>query len=182
MDKAFTIGLDYGTNSVRALVVDVADGTEVATSVWDYRRGEAGIILDDSDPNLARQHPADYLEGLEAVVRSVLKEAGRYDGFSATRIIGIGIDTTGSTPLPVDASGTPLAMDRAFEGNPNALAWLWKDHTAHEEARAITELAARIRPNYLAKVGGTYSSEWFWAKILRSISLTWGRYSSISWR
>jgi len=165
MDKAYTIGLDYGTNSVRALVVDVRDGSEIATSVWEYRRGEAGIILDDSDPNLARQHPADYLDGLAAVVGEALERAGKHDGFSAERIIGIGIDTTGSTPLPVDEAGMPLAMRDEFEGNPNALAWLWKDHTAHEEAGAITELAAEIRPNYLAKIGGTYSSEWFWAKI-----------------
>ena len=165
MEKAYTIGLDYGTNSVRALVVDARDGTEIATSVWEYRRGDAGIVLDPSSPEFARQHPADYLDGLQSAVRGALDLARSNAKFAADRVIGIGIDTTGSTPIPVDSTGTPLAMDDQFADNPNALAWLWKDHTSYDEAQKITELAERIRPNYLAKVGGTYSSEWFWAKI-----------------
>ena len=171
MKKSFALGLDYGTNSVRALIVDTGDGTEISTAVWDYRRGEAGILLETGNPDLARQHPCDYLDGLTECVGAALKDAAGYPGFSAEHIVGIGIDTTGSTPLPVDRDGTPLAMSDAFSGNLNAHAWLWKDHTAHEEATEITRVAGEIRPNYLPKVGGTYSSEWFWAKIWHCIKI-----------
>ncbi len=165
MEARYTIGLDFGTSSVRALIVDVSDGSEIADSVWEYTRGENGIILDEKDANLARQHPRDYLDGLTACIRAALKNASGEKGFSPEKVIGLGIDTTGSTPLPVDRTGTPLAFHETFADNPNAMAWLWKDHTSHKEARQITDKAAAIRPGYLAKVGGTYSSEWFWAKI-----------------
>ena len=169
MKKRFTLGLDYGTNSVRALIVDVADGSEIASSVWDYRRGDSGIILDSGDPDCARQHPQDYLDGLEACVKDTIVLARDCTGFSADQIIGIGIDTTGSTPLPVDDTGTPLAFLERFAANPHAMAWLWKDHSSHEEARSITETAAVEKPHYLTKIGGTYSSEWFWAKIWHAL-------------
>lgn len=162
----YSIGLDFGTNSVRALLVDVATGEEIAVSVWDFARGKAGILLDSSDPNLARQHPADYLDGTKHTVRALLGQVASRPGFSASQIIGIGVDTTGSTPIPVDASGQPLALNDAFADNLSAMAWLWKDHTAHAEAVEITRVAAAMRPEYLAKCGGAYSSEWFWAKIL----------------
>src|ERR1051325_1529875 len=167
MSSSYTIGLDYGTNSVRTLLVDIANGREVATAVWNYEHGDAGVIL-SRDPNLARQHPADYIKGAEATIKKVLAAAKKnVRGFNASQVVGIGVDTTGSTPLPVDAKGQPLAFDKRFAKNPAAMAWLWKDHTGVAEAAEITELAGKIRPQYLAKCGGTYSSEWFFSKILR---------------
>lgn len=165
----YAIGLDYGTNSVRALVVDVRTGEEVGTHVFDYPSGVAGALLDPRDPNLARQHPQDYLDGLEASIRGALADAASHGGFDASDVIGIGIDTTGSTPLPVDEAGRPLAFDERFRDNLNAYVWLWKDHTAHAEAAEITAKARALRPEYLAKCGGTYSSEWFWSKVLHCL-------------
>jgi len=167
---AYAIGLDYGTNSVRCLIVDVANGNELGSNVYDYKTGEAGIILDSSDHNLARQNPADYLEGTQVSVEEAIREAKKADkSFDASEIIGIGVDTTGSTPIPVDKNGTPLSMLDEFKDNPNACAWLWKDHTGYAEAAQITELAAKEHPEYLAKCGGTYSSEWFFSKILHCL-------------
>ena len=164
----YTIGLDYGTNSVRALIVNVADGAEVGASVWNYAHGESGILLDPKQPDLARQHPADYVTGIEQTVRGALAAAQKVKGFKPGDVIGIGVDTTGSTPLPVDAAGVPLAFNKKFAKTPAAMAWLWKDHTGHAEAAAITKKAAQLKPEYLAKCGGTYSSEWFWSKILHA--------------
>src|SRR3972149_11392871 len=141
---AYTIGLDFGTNSVRCLIVDVTNGNEPGTAVYEYETGEAGIILDPSDHNLARQNPADYLSGIEISIKEAVAQAKKADKkFDPADIIGIGIDTTGSTPLPVDKNGTPLAMLDEFRDNPNAQAWLWKDHTGHAEAAEITELAKK---------------------------------------
>ena len=169
MSTRYTIGLDYGTNSVRALIVNTASGREVASAVWGYQSGEAGVIL-GRDPNLARQHPADYVKGAEVTIKKALTDARKsVRGFKPEHVIGIGVDTTGSTPLPVDAGGKPLAFDKKFARNPAAMAWLWKDHTGVAEAAEITALAARIRPQYLAKCGGTYSSEWFFSKILHCL-------------
>jgi L-ribulokinase len=165
----YTIGLDYGTNSVRALVVDTADGSEVGTAIWNYEHGDGGIIL-SRDPNLARQHPADYLKGAELTIKRALADAKKNRrGFKAEQVVGLGVDTTGSTPLPVDGSGHALALDKRFAKNPAATAWLWKDHTGVEEAAEITALAKKIRPEYLAKCGGIYSSEWFFSKILHCL-------------
>jgi L-ribulokinase len=169
MSAKYTIGLDYGTNSVRTLIVDVANGREVATAVWNYAHGAEGVLL-SHDPNLARQHPADYITGAEQTLKkavAIVQRAVR--GFKREQIIGIGVDTTGSTPLPVDANGRPLALDRRFAKNLAAMAWLWKDHTAVAEAAEITELARKIRPHFLAKCGGTYSSEWFFSKIFHCL-------------
>ncbi|MBI5822035.1 MAG: ribulokinase [Verrucomicrobia bacterium] len=169
MSAQYTIGLDYGTNSVRTLIVNAANGKEVASAVWEYAHGTHGVIL-ARDPNLARQHPADYLEGAEITIKKALALAKKtVRGFKATDVIGIGVDTTGSTPLPVDARGIPLAFDKRFAKNPAAMAWLWKDHTGVIEAAEITALAKSIRPQYLAKCGGTYSSEWFFSKILHCL-------------
>lgn len=165
--RRFAIGVDYGTNSVRALVADVANGAEVATFVYNYPSGEQGILLDPKDPNLARQNPADYIEGFIKSVRGAVKAAAKDKGFSAEQVIGIGVDTTGSTPLPVNRQGMPLAMDPKFKNNLAAQAWLWKDHTSHAEAAEITQKAREMEAPYLPKCGGTYSSEWFWSKILR---------------
>ncbi len=169
MSAKYTIGLDYGTNSVRALIVDVADGAEVGTAVWNYKHGTAGVIL-SRDPNLARQHPGDYIKGAEITIKAALATAKKsVNGFSADQVVGIGVDTTGSTPLPVDANGQPLTFSKKFANNPAAMAWLWKDHTGVNEAVEITALAAKMRPQYLAKCGGIYSSEWFWSKILKCL-------------
>src|SRR5437867_1398166 len=172
MSARYVIGLDYGTNSVRTLLVKAADGREVAMAVWNYARGEQGVIL-SRDPNLARQHPADYVVGAEVTLKKVLRMVKRSArGFTADQVIGIGVDTTGSTPLPVDALGQPLAFDRKFARNPAAMAWLWKDHTSVSEAAEITALARKMRPEYLANCGGTYSSEWFFSKILHCLRIS----------
>ena len=162
----FSIGVDYGTNSVRAVVVDIRNGREVAECVYGYPSGTDGILLEKADPNLARQNPADYVKGFDASVKGAVTAAGRVRGFDPARVVGIGIDTTGSTPIPVDAAGVPLAMKAPYKKLLAAQAWLWKDHTGHAEAAEITDLAARMGLPYLAKCGMTYSSEWFWAKIL----------------
>lgn len=169
--KAFTIGVDYGTNSVRAVVIDCADGREAGSSVFNYPSGHQGILLDPSDHNLARQDPADYLAGLESTVKEALSAATSFEGFSADRVIGIGVDTTGSTPIPVDAQCQPLSFSAAFKDNLNAKAWLWKDHTSIAEAMKITELGFQHRPNFLAKCGETYSSEWFWSKVWHCLNV-----------
>ena len=163
-ENTYTIGLDYGTNSVRALIVSTRDGSEAGSATWNYAHGESGILL-SRDPNLARQHPADYLEGARQTILEALEEAKSVEGFSPAQVVGIGVDTTGSTPLPVDKDGTPLAFKPEFEGNLNALAWLWKDHTSVREAEEITLRAGQERPQFLDKCGGTYSSEWYWSKI-----------------
>jgi len=166
----YALGLDFGTNSVRALVVDISNGNEVGTAIFDYPSGTAGILLDVKDANLARQNPADWILGLEVAVPAALVEAKKkIKAFDPANVIGIGADTTGSTPLPVDRAGKPLARYKEFKRNLDAQAWLWKDHTGHAEAAEITALAAAEHPEYLAKCGGTYSSEWFWSKILHCL-------------
>lgn len=165
MTQAFVIGLDYGTNSVRAVVVDCANGDAIGTSVFDYPSGERGVIVDDRDPHLARQDPADYVEGLREATKGALSEAEATPGFARDRVIGIGVDTTGSTPIPVDAQARPLALDPKWHDDPAAHAWLWKDHTSAHESAEITRIAAEHAPQYLSPIGGTYSSEWFWSKI-----------------
>jgi len=165
----YALGLDYGTNSVRALIVNTANGREIAAAVFNYPTGTQGVIL-ARDPNLARQHPADYAAGAEQTIKKALAGAKRaVRGFQPAQVIGIGVDTTGSTPIPVDGNGKPLAFTRKFAKNPAAMAWLWKDHTGIPEAAEITELARKLRPQYLAKCGGTYSSEWFFSKVLHCL-------------
>jgi L-ribulokinase len=169
---AYAIGLDYGTNSVRCLIVDVRNGDELGTAVWNYATGSMGIILDRSDHNVARQNPADYLKGLEITIKQALAQAAKNSKrFSPDQVVGIGVDTTGSTPIPVDENGTPLAMLKQFKSNPNAAVWLWKDHTGYAEAAKITELAGQMHPEYLAKCGGIYSSEWFFSKVLHCLNV-----------
>lgn len=165
----YSIGLDYGTNSVRGLLVSTQTGEEIAASVFPYPHGDAGIILDPRDPDLARQHPQDYLDGAEAVIKDVLAKAALRPGFEAGQVVGLGVDTTGSTPLPVNAEGVPLALTPEFADNPGAYVYLWKDHTGHAEAAEITKRASEIRPEYLTKCGGIYSAEWFWSKLLRCL-------------
>ena len=172
MQQAFyTIGIDYGTNSVRAVVVDTANGHEAGTHVFDYPSGDHGVLLDPKQPHLARQNPADYVDGLRAAVTGALTAAERHSGFARERVIGIGVDTTGSTPLPVDAKARPLALDPRWKRHLAAHAWLWKDHTGAAQAAAITETARQHAPELLAPIGGTYSSEWWWSKIWKCLEV-----------
>jgi L-ribulokinase len=167
----FTLGIDYGTNSVRALIVRCSDGREFGSSVVNYPSGHQGILLDRRDANLARQHPGDYLFGLEKSVQAALAQAKKQRGFSADRIVGIGVDTTGSSPIPVDERNVPLALSRKFAKNLNAQCWLWKDHTSWREAAKLTALAAQHRPQFIAKCGNTYSSEWWWSKLWHCLNV-----------
>jgi L-ribulokinase len=169
---SFTLGIDFGTNSVRAIVVDCSNGREISSCVIDYPSGKRGVLLDPRDPNLARQHPGDYFYGLEKSVRGALETASDIAGFSREQVIGIGVDTTGSSPLPVDRQNAPLGMAAEWKENLGAQCWLWKDHTSYAEAARITELAAKHRPQFIAKCGNTYSSEWFWSKIWHCLNTT----------
>ena len=168
---AFALGIDYGTNSVRAIIVDCSNGREIGSCVVDYPTGEHGILLDPRDHNLARQHPGDYLFGLENSVRNALERASADSGFSAGKVIGIGVDTTGSSPLPVDEHNVPLGLYEKWKNNLAAQCWLWKDHTSYGEAARITETAAKHRPHYIAKCGNIYSSEWWWSKIWHCLNV-----------
>ena len=161
----FTIGIDFGTNSVRALVVRVEDGAEFGSCVVDYPSGEQGILLDPRDHQLARQHPGDYLVGMEESVRGALVQATSREGFDIDAVAGVGVDSTGSSPMPVDVGNASLSADPRIAADPNAQCWLWKDHTSWREALAITEKTTELRPRYIARCGGVYSSEWWWAKI-----------------
>jgi L-ribulokinase len=163
--ERYSIGVDYGTNSVRAIVVSTSNGKEAGSYVFNYPSGHQGILLDKNDHHLARQNPADYIQGLEVSVTRALKAAKKRKGFSAGKVIGIGVDTTGSTPIPVDRNNVPLALQKQWKKNLAAHAWLWKDHTSAEEAATITETAKMHAPKYIERYGGTYSSEWFWAKV-----------------
>jgi L-ribulokinase len=167
----FTLGVDFGTNSVRALVVRCSDGAEYGSRVVDYPSGAQGVLLDPKDGLKARQRPADHLFGLEESVKGALAEAGRKPGFDGSKVVGIGVDTTGSSPIPVDDRNQPLALSAKWKDDLNAQCWLWKDHTSWREAAKITELSAKLRPQYIAKCGGVYSSEWFWAKLWHCLNV-----------
>jgi L-ribulokinase len=158
----FVIGVDYGTDSVRSIIVNAGDGKELASALYYYPRWKDGLYCDPA-ANRFRQHPLDHIEGLEHTIRSCIAQAGPA---AAKNIRAISVDTTGSSPVAVDRTGTPLALLRPFEHNPNAMFVLWKDHTSVKEAAAINEHAAKFDTNYLRFVGGVYSSEWFWAKLL----------------
>ena len=162
---SYTIGIDYGTNSVRALVVDARNGRELGSCVVSYPSGTEGVLLDSRDHHLARQHPGDYLFGLEKSVTGAIRSARSKGGFRPEKVAGIGVDTTGSSPLPVDRANRPLGLQPGWRKNLSAQCWLWKDHTSYREAEKITLTAARHRPAYIRKCGNVYSSEWFWAKI-----------------
>jgi L-ribulokinase len=159
---AFVIGVDYGTDSVRSIIVDAHTGAEVAASVFHYPRWRDGLYCNPVK-NQFRQHPQDYIDGLYHTVSRCLDQAGE---LVRKNVKGISVDTTGSTPVAVDNTGTPLALREEFRENPNAMFVLWKDHTSIKEAAEINEHATQFDVNYLHYVGGIYSSEWFWAKLL----------------
>lgn len=160
----FVIGLDYGTDSVRAIIVDASNGKQLSSAVHNYKRWAAGKYCDPAK-NCFRQHPLDYIEGLEATVKTAIREAGGKT--VAEKIRGISVDTTGSTPVAVDKNGTPLSLLNEFKDNPNAMFVLWKDHTAIAEAAEINELShSGLFEDFTKYCGGIYSSEWFWAKIM----------------
>jgi len=167
----FAVGIDFGTNSVRALVVRCADGEEFGSGVVDYPSGRQGILLDENDDLVARQHPQDYVYGLEKSIALALSAAESKPGFSRAAVVGLGVDTTGSSPLPIDEHNRPLSFDPKWKDNPNAQCWLWKDHTSWREAEEFTRLASEHRPQYIAICGSTYSSEWWWAKIWRCLNV-----------
>jgi len=180
---SYTVGFDYGTGSVRALVVRCEDGAELGSATFGYPSGDEGVLLDGRQPHLARQSPEDYIVGLEASAAGALKAAvAANPDFDPMQVIGIGVDTTGSSPIPVDAKNRALYFHEAFRGNLNAACWLWKDHTSAEEAETITRLAREHRPEYVAKCGNTYSSEWFWAKIWHCLNVDEAVFeSAYSW-
>jgi len=159
---AYVIGVDYGSDSVRTIIVDAHNGEELAASVFYYPRWKKQLYCDATE-NLFRQHPLDYVEGLEFTIKECVAKVGAE---VAANVKAISIDTTGSTPVAVDETGTPLAMLPGFENNPNAMFVLWKDHTGVAEAAEINAHAEKFDTNYLQFVGGIYSSEWFWAKLL----------------
>ena len=178
MSEKYTIGLDYGTDSVRSLIVNVETGEEVASAVFHYPRWEKGMYCDASK-NQFRQHPKDYLEGLEYTITEALKMAS--DGV-AENVVGISVDTTGSIPVAVDENGVPLSLTAGFEENPNAMFVLWKDHTAIQEAEEINQLSKKWDIDFTRFEGGIYSSEWFWAKLLHVIREDAGVYrAAYSW-
>lgn len=165
MKPTYTIGVDYGTDSVRALVVNTKTGENVGTAVHYYKRWKQDLYCNPSISQF-RQHPLDYIEGLESSIKGAL------EGLSVEikeNIVGISVDTTGSTPVAVDKDGTPLALLPAFLENPNGMFILWKDHTANAEAEEINQLAHSWSVDFTKYVGGIYSAEWYWAKILRTL-------------
>jgi L-ribulokinase len=162
----YVIGVDYGTDSVRSVLVDASNGAAVASSVFNYPRWQQGLYC-NANTNQFRQHPLDYIEGLEHTIKDCLKQAAGVVDPAAVKAISI--DTTGSTPVAVNQSGVPLALLPEFADNPHAMFVLWKDHTAISEAAQINDHALKFDVNYLNYCGGIYSSEWFWAKLLRTL-------------
>jgi L-ribulokinase len=165
MNNQYVIGVDFGTDSVRALIVNTQTGEAAGTHVHEYARWKKGLYCDPAVSQF-RQHPLDYLEGLEQSIKGALAKA---PADVRQQVVGISIDTTGSTPGPVDETGLPLALRPDFAENPNGMFILWKDHTANAEADEINNLAHHWDTDYTKYVGGIYSSEWFWAKILRTL-------------
>ena len=183
MGRNYVLGLDFGTDNVRALIVDPANGKEMGTAVEDYPRWKDGLYCNLKIDQF-RQHPSDYLEAMIKVVKEVIRDASKKKGIKniGSKIIGLGIDTTGSTIVAVDEKGIPLALRPEFKENPNGMFIIWKDHTAKEEASLINEKAKSYKTDYTRYSGGVYSSEWFFSKILRTLKLDKNvRKSAYSW-
>jgi L-ribulokinase len=160
----FVLGIDFGTDSVRVLVVDAADGSTAGNAVSAYTRW-ADSRFCDSRENRFRQHPLDYVESMGIAAREALFQAG---GEARRRVRALTVDTTGSTPCFADGRGRPLSLQAEFAEDPDAMFILWKDHCAVEEAARINELAKGWGGEDFTKFeGGVYSSEWFWAKVMR---------------
>ncbi len=160
----WVIGVDFGTASVRGLLIDAENGKELFSSEAAYIRWEKGLYCDPSK-NKYRQHPLDYIEGLISVTTAISEFCGKE---KIRNIKSISFDTTGSTPGPVGKDGQPLALLPDFADNPNAMFYLWKDHTAINEAEEINRHNAKNKLDLLKNVGGVYSSEWFWAKLIHA--------------
>jgi len=177
--EKYVMGIDFGTDSVRSLIVDSANGEEIATGVSEYSRWKKGLYCDPAN-NQFRQHPLDYIESLETAIKESI---ARSPAGTALKIMALSVDTTGSTPVAVDEYGSPLALLKGFEENPNAMFVLWKDHTAVLEASEINCLAPSWgREDFTKYEGGVYSSEWFWAKILHVLRKDESiRNSAFSW-
>jgi len=163
--ESYTIGVDFGSDSVRAVLINTKNGAEMASEVYWYPRWKEQKFCVASI-NQFRQHPLDHIEGLEHTIKAVVSGSG----VAPEEVSGICIDTTGSSPLPLAKDGTPLALQARFAENPNAMMVLWKDHTAVKEAAEINSLSRSWGgDDYTRYEGGIYSSEWFWAKILHVI-------------
>ena len=163
MKKRYVIGMDFGTDSVRSVIVDVSSGEEISTHVSDFKRWAEGMYC-NPEKNQFRQHPLDHIESLEEAVVGAL---GKVEPIVRENIIGIGVDTTGSTIGAVDKDGIVLSLKKDFKDNPNAMFIMWKDHSSIEEAELINKVAKSWGgEDYTKYEGGVYSSEWFWAKIL----------------
>lgn len=172
MINKFTVGLDYGTNSVRALITNTSNGNVLGVGVFDYLSGEDGILSEALNSQLARHNPEDYIRGFVHSIKIAICQAQSHKEFRIENIVGIGISTTGSSPLPVDKRGIPLSMLPQFKNDLSSYIWLWKDHTANVEAKKITQLVNDRQLPYLKNCGGTYSSEWFWSKILHCLNIS----------
>ncbi len=165
MLEHYVIGVDFGTDSVRSVIVNTSNGEEITSAVSYYKRWKAGLYCDPAKQQF-RQHPLDYIEALQECISTC---TGQVNENIRNAIKAISIDTTGSTPVAVDAHGVPLALLPQFLENPNAMFVLWKDHTSTAEAALINAKNAESSVDYLRYVGGIYSSEWFWAKLLRIV-------------
>ena len=168
----YSIGLDFGSTAVRALIINLETGIEVSSASNDYACGTRGVCLDPDDPQLARQEPAAYIAAMKnSIIQAVALAVKNDSAFSPEKVGGIGVDATSATLIPVTCDMTPLAALDEFRGNLNALSWMWKDHTALAEADEITRLAKELHPEYLDRCGGSYSSEWFWSKTLHALRI-----------
>ncbi len=165
MDNQYCIGVDFGSDSVRAMLVNAEDGKELAISVFEYPRWKDGLYCNPGI-NQFRQHPLDYIAGLEFTVHEILDKVPD----AVNKVCAMSFDTTGSTPVAVDRNGTPLALLPEFTENPDAMFILWKDHTAIREADQINALCKTWSIDYSGYSGGIYSPEWFWAKILHILN------------
>jgi len=165
MQNKIALGIDFGSTSVRVLTLELKSGKVINSVEQAYEKGTNGVFTSESDSLLARQSASDYVNSMKKALEKA-KTENKKAGIEMSAVSGIGVDATGSTPLPVTKEMRPLSSLEKFKDNLNAYSWMWKDHTSYKEADKITEIIKEIRPPYLTKIGGAYSSEWFWAKIL----------------